>query len=436
MKYRDEEFETMPLKEMQKFQLENLQNTLNRVYERVPYYRNKFDNAGVNPADCRSLEDLARFPFTNKADLRDNYPFGLCTVPMHEVVRIHASSGTTGKPITGPYTREDVDQWAECMARNLFAAGVRFNDICQNAYGMGLFTGGLGFHQGAEKIGCAIIPASSGMTERQVLLMQDFGTTVLFSTPSYALTIAEKARDMGTDLRGLPLRVGVFGAEPWTAEMRKGIEERMNIRAMEAYGLTEMGGPGTSFDCSEQNGLHINEDHFIPEIIDPITEEVLPLGTQGELVFTAVRRQAMPLIRYRSRDITTLRREKCPCGRALIKMDKVYGRSDDMLIISGVNVFPSQIESLLLDVPEVEPQYVIILKKKGYLDTISIDVESRPEVYEAGKERIAQIEKKITGKIKGIIGISAFVRIVPPRSITRSEGKAKRVFDQRRVESR
>ncbi len=431
MKCWDDKFESMPLKGMEKFQLENLQKTLKWAYDKVPYHKNKFDNAGVKPEDCKTLADLAKFPFTVKADLRDNYPFGLCAVPMHEVVRIHASSGTTGKPITGPYTKEDIDQWAECMARNLYAAGVRSNDICQNAYGMGLFTGGLGFHQGAEKIGCAIIPASSGMTERQVLLMQDFGTTVLFSTPSYALTIAEKAKDMGIDLRGLPLRVGIFGAEPWTAEMRKEIEDRMDIHAMEAYGLTEMGGPGVSFDCSEQNGLHISEDHFIPEIIDPITEEVLPLETQGELVFTSIRRQAMPLIRYRSRDITTLRREKCACGRTLVKMDKVYGRSDDMLIISGVNVFPSQIESLLLDFPEVEPQYVIILKKKGYLDTISIDVESRPEVYEAGKEKIAEIEKKIAGKIKGIIGIGAAVRIVPPKTITRSEGKAKRVFDQR-----
>ncbi|MBW2056402.1 MAG: phenylacetate--CoA ligase [Deltaproteobacteria bacterium] len=431
MKYWDEKFETMPLKEMQEFQLKNLQETLKWVYERVPYYRNKFDNAGVKPEDCKSLEDLARFPFTNKADLRDNYPFGLCAVPMHEVVRIHASSGTTGKPITGPYTREDVDQWAECMARNLFAAGVRSSDVCQNAYGMGLFTGGLGFHQGAEKIGCTIVPASSGMTERQVLLMQDFGATVLFSTPSYALTIAEKAREMGIDMKGLPLRIGVFGAEPWTAEMRKEIEERMDIRAMEAYGLTEMGGPGTSFDCSEQSGLHINEDHFIPEIIDPVTEEVLPPGTQGELVFTAIRRRAMPLIRYRTRDITTLRREECACGRTLIKMDKVHGRSDDMLIISGVNVFPSQIESLLLDIPEVEPQYVIIIRKKGYLDTMSIDVEGKPEIYEAGKEGIAEMEKRISRKIKGIIGISAAVRIVPPKTITRSEGKAKRVLDQR-----
>ena len=433
MRYWDEKHEAMPLEQMERFQLEHLQGTLRWAYERLPYYRNKFDNAGIKPDDCTSLKDLASFPFTNKADLRDNYPFGLCAVPMHEVVRIHASSGTTGKPITGPYNKEDLDQWAECMARNLFAAGVRSNDICQNAYGMGLFTGGLGFHQGAEKIGCAVIPASSGMTERQVLLMQDFGTTVLFSTPSYALTIAERAKDMGIDLRGLPLRVGVFGAEPWTAEMRREIEERMGIRAMEAYGLTEMGGPGTAFDCSEQNGLHINEDHFIPEIIDPITEEVLPIGSQGELVFTAIRRQTMPLIRYRTRDITLLRREKCPCGRTLIKMEKVHGRSDDMVIVSGVNVFPSQIESLLLEVPEVEPQYVIILKKKGYLDTMTIDVESTPDVYEAGKDKIAEIEKKIAGKIKGMVGINAGVRIVPPKTITRSEGKARRVFDQRRT---
>jgi phenylacetate-CoA ligase len=433
MKYWDETFETMSFGEMQNYQLKNLQKTLKWVYDRVPYYKNKFDNAGVTPEDCKSLEDLASFPFTNKADLRDNYPFGLCAVPMHEVVRIHASSGTTGKPITGPYTKEDVDQWAECMARNLYAAGVRSNDVCQNAYGMGLFTGGLGFHQGAEKIGCAVVPASAGMTERQVLLMQDFGTTVFFSTPSYALTVAERAKEMGIDLRGLPLRVGIFGAEPWTAEMRREIEERMDIRAMEAYGLTEMGGPGVSFDCSEQSGLHINEDHFIPEIIDPITEEVLPLETQGEIVFTGIRRQAMPLIRYRTRDITTLRREKCSCGRTLIKMDKVYGRSDDMIIVSGVNVFPSQIESLLLDVPEVEPQYVITLKKKGYLDAMAIDVESKPEVYEAGKGTIVEIEKKISSKIKGIIGLSATVRIVPPKTITRSEGKAKRIFDQRKM---
>ena len=429
----DKEHECMPLEEMQKFQLKSLRKTIKWVYERIPFYKNKFQDMGLEPGDIKSLKDLAKLPFTVKTDLRDNYPFGLCAVPMNELVRIHASSGTTGKPITGPYTAEDVDQWAECMARNLYAAGIRSNDICQNAYGMGLFTGGLGFHQGANKIGTAVIPASSGQTERQVILMQDFRSTALFATPSYALTIAERAEEMGADVRSLPLRVGVFGAEPWTTEMRKGIEERLGIKAMEAYGLTELMGPGVSFDCIEQNGLHINEDHILPEIIDPVTEEVLPLGTMGELVFTAIQRRAMPVIRYRSRDMTKLRREKCECGRTLVKMDKVYGRSDDMLIISGVNVFPSQIESLLLEVEGIEPQYVIIVKKKGYLDSMNIDVEAKKEVYEAGKEKIAETERKVEEKIRGIVGIGAKVRLVPPKTIARSEGKAQRVIDERKM---
>jgi phenylacetate-CoA ligase len=319
------------------------------------------------------------------------------------------------------------------MARNLYAAGVRSNDICQNSYGMGLFTGGLGFHQGATRIGCAVIPISSGQTERQIVIMQDFGTTVLFSTPTYALTIAERAEEMGVKLRDLPLRVGVFGAEPWTIEMRKEIEARMGIKAMEAYGLTECGGPGTAFDCVEQSGLHLNEDHFIAEIIDPVTGDVLPYGTKGELVFTAIQREAFPVIRYRTRDITTLRREKCSCGRTLLKMDKIYGRSDDMLIIGGVNVFPSQVESILLDVKEVEPQYVLIVRKKGYLDQLHCDVEAKPETYEAGPQKIAEIEKMIENKIRGMIGIGIKMRLVPPKSITRSEGKAKRVIDERKL---
>jgi phenylacetate-CoA ligase len=429
----DKEHECMPLEEMQTFQLKNLQETVKWVDERIPFYKNTFQDMGLEAGDIKSLEDLAKLPFTVKTDLRDNYPFGLCAVPMSELVRIHASSGTTGKPITGPYTADDVDHWAECMARNLYAAGIRSSDICQNAYGMGLFTGGLGFHQGANKIGAAVIPASSGQTERQVLLMQDFGSTALFATPSYALTIAERAEEMGVDVRSLPLRVGVFGAEPWTTEMRKEIEEKLGIKAMEAYGLTELMGPGVSFDCVEQNGLHINEDHVIPEIIDPVTEEVLPLGTMGELVFTAIQRRAMPVIRYRTRDMTKLRREKCECGRTLVKMDKVYGRSDDMLIISGVNVFPSQIESLLLEVEGIEPQYVIIVKKKGYLDSMNIDVEAKKEVYEAGKEKIAETQRKVEEKIRGIVGIGAKVRLVPPKTIARSEGKAKRVFDERKM---
>jgi phenylacetate-CoA ligase len=431
--YWDEKYECMPLEEMQKFQLKGLQETVKWVYEKVPFYKNKFEDVGFEPGDFKSLDDLGKLPFTGKTDLRDNYPFGLCAVPMSEVVRIHASSGTTGKPITGPYTAEDLDQWGGCVARNLISAGVRSNDICQNAYGMGLFTGGLGLHQGASKIGAAVIPASSGQTERQVMLIQDFRSTALFCTPSYALTIAERAEDMGVDIRALPLRVGVFGAEPWTAEMRKEIEERMGVKAMEAYGLTELMGPGVSFDCSEQNGLHINEDHAFPEIIDPVTEEVLPLGTMGELVFTSLQRRAMPVIRYRTRDITTLRREKCDCGRTLVKMDKVYGRSDDMLIISGVNVFPSQIESLLLDFEGIEPQYVIVVRKKGYLDSMSIDVEAKKEVYEAGKEKIEETRRKIEEKVRGIVGIGAKVRLVPPKTIARSEGKATRVLDERKT---
>jgi phenylacetate-CoA ligase len=433
MKYWNERFETMPLEEMRRFQSEHLKMTVKWVYEKVPFYKNKFDEQGIRPEDIKTLEDLSKLPFTAKTDLRDNYPFGLCAVPLSQVIRIHASSGTTGKPITGPYTANDLEQWTECMARNLYAAGVRSNDICQNAYGMGLFTGGLGFHQGATRIGAAVIPVSSGQTERQVMILQDFGVTVLCCTPTYALAIAERAHEMGVKIRDLPLRIGCFGAEPWTIEMRKEIEQRLGIKAMEVYGLTEFGGPGTAFDCIEQNGLHINEDHFIAEIVDPVTGDVLPLGTKGELVFTAIQREAMPMIRYRTRDITTLRRVTCECGRTLIKMDKIYGRSDDMLIIGGVNVFPSQIESLLLDIPEIEPQYVIIIRKKGYLDQLHIDVEAKRETYEGGPQKIAAVEKKVEAKIRGIIGLGVKIRLVPPKAITRSEGKAKRVIDERRI---
>ena len=430
----DQTHETMDTEKMQAMQLEKLQETVKWVYERVPFYKRKFGELGVTPQDVQTLEDLGKLPFTIKTDLRDNYPFGLCAVPMDQVARVHASSGTTGKPITGPYTKEDLDQWAECMARNFAAAGVTKEDICHNAYGLGLFTGGLGFHQAVEKMGCTLIPASSGMTERQITLLKDFNATVILCTPSYALTIAEKASDMGVDLRDLPVRVGIFGAEPWTMEMRKEIEQRIGIKAHEAYGLTEMMGPGVAFDCSAQDGwLHVNEDHILPEIIDPVTEEVLPLGEKGELVFTAIQRRAMPLLRYRTRDITELKREICSCGRTLIKMKKVYGRSDDMLIISGVNVFPSQIESILLDVQEVEPQYVLIIRKKGYLDALSVDVEAKPEVYDLGEEKLKAVEKSIESKIRGIIGIGVKVRCVPPKSIERSEGKAKRVFDARNM---
>jgi phenylacetate-CoA ligase len=423
----------MPLDAMKDFQLKQLQQTVARVYEKIPYYKNKLDDLGIKPRDIKELQDLAKLPFSVKTDLRDNYPFGLCAVPMADVVRIHASSGTTGKPITGPYTAEDLEQWSDCMARNLYAAGVRSNDILQNSYGMGLFTGGLGFHQGAGKVGATVIPASSGQTERQITIMQDFGTTVLCCTPSYALTIAEKGLEMGVNFKNLRLRIGVFGAEPWTREIRKEIEERLDIKAYEAYGLTELMGPGVAFDCQAQDGfLHINEDHVLAEIVDPVTGEVLPYGTKGELVFTAIQRRAMPLLRYRTRDITLLKREKCQCGRTLIKMEKVYGRSDDMLIISGVNVFPSQIESLLLDEKRVEPQYVIIVRKKGYLDTLEVNVEAKPDIYQAGAEKIKEVEQSIETHMRGLIGIGIKVRLVSPGTIARSEGKAKRVIDERK----
>ncbi len=427
----DDKYECMPVEELEKFQLEKLQETVAWCYERLPFYKNKLDEKGVTPGDIKCLEDVGKLPVTVKDDLRENYPFGLCAVPMKDVVRVHASSGTTGKPITGPYTADDLDQWTECMARNFYAAGVRSDDIAQNAYGHGLFTGGLGFHQAACRIGCTVVPTSSGMTERQITLMQDFESTVLLSTPSYALTIAERADELGVDIRKLPLRVGIFGAEPWTIGMRKEIEDRMGIKAMEAFGLTELGGPGISYDCEAQDGLHINEDHYLAEVVDPETFEPLPLGEKGELIFTSLQRRAMPMLRYRTKDITRLRREKCICGRSFLKMDKLSGRTDDMLIISGVNVFPSQIESLLLDIPEVEPQYVLVVRKKGYLDHLTVRVEAKREIYDAGPEKEAEVEKKIVEHIKGNIGIGVRVRLVEPKLIERSEGKAKRIIDER-----
>lgn len=431
MKYWNEAAECMPEEDIRKLQLEKLRETVAWVYERVPWYRQRLDEKGVKPDDIQRLEDVAKLPMTEKTDLRDNYPFGLCAVPMAEVVRVHASSGTTGKPITGPYTKADMRQWGECMARNLWAAGTRPEDVVQNAYGYGLFTGGLGFHQGIETIGCVEVPTSSGLTERQITLMQDFKTNVLTSTPSYALTMAEQAEEMNVNIKKLPLRVGVFGAEPWSQSMRQEIEDRMGIHAMEAYGLTELGGPGVAYDCEAKDGLHVNEDYYLAEIVDPDTFEPVPAGEKGELIFTSLQRRAMPMLRYRTKDITRLRKEKCSCGRTLVRMDKVYGRTDDMLIISGVNVFPSQVESLLLDFDEVEPQYVLVVRKKGYLDHLTIRVEAKREIYEAGPEKEAEVEAKIAKHIKGMLGLSARIQLVEPKLIARSEGKAKRVLDER-----
>jgi phenylacetate-CoA ligase len=424
-------FECMPLEDLQKFQLEKLRETVAWVAARVPFYQKKFQELGITTDSVQSLEDAAKLPMTEKNDLRDNYPFGLCAVPLEEVVRIHASSGTTGKPITGPYTADDLEQWIECMARNLYSAGVRKEDIVQNAYGHGLFTGGLGFHQGATKLGSTVVPTSAGLTERQIMLMKDFGSTVLCCTPSYALTIAERAHEMKVDIHALPLRVGVFGAEPWTVPMREEIEERLGIKAQEAFGLTELCGPGVAFDCEVQEGLHINEDHFLAEVVDPQTLEPLPLGEKGELVFTSLQRRAMPMIRYRTKDITRLYRDQCACGRTLLKMEKLSGRTDDMLIISGVNVFPSQIEALLLEIDEVEPQYRLVVRKKGYLDQLVVQVEGKKEIYQAGRERRFEVEGKIAAHIKGMMGIGVEVELVEEKAIARSEGKALRVVDER-----
>ena len=427
----NDEFECMPVEELRKFQLAKLKETVSWANERIPFYRRKFEESGISAKVLKSVEDVARLPFTVKNDLRDNYPFDLCAVPMKEVVRVHTSSGTTGKPITGPYTREDLDHWTECMARNLWAAGVRADDVVQIAYGYGLFTGGLGFHQGATRVGCVIVPTSSGQSGRQLTIMGDFRSNVLCCTPSYALTLAELGQEMKVNFNDLPLRVGIFGAEFWTEAMRNEIEERLGIKAQEAYGLTEMGGPGVSFDCKVQDGLHINEDHFLAEIVDPVTLEPLPMGEKGELIFTSLQRRAMPLIRYRTRDITRLRREPCTCGRTFVKMDKVLGRTDDMLIISGVNVFPSQIESLLLEIEEVEPQYVLVIQKKGRLDKLTIQVEAKQEVWDLGPEKHAEVEEKIKDHIRGMIGVSSIPKLLEPKIIARSEGKAMRVIDER-----
>lgn len=429
-KFWDEKIETMTESEMKAFQTENLKNTLQWVYDKVPFYKKAFDEKGVKPADFQKLEDISKFPFTVKTDLRDNYPFGLCATPMSEVVRIHASSGTTGKPITGPYTAEDLAQWTDCMARGLWAQEVRPDTILQNAYGMGLFTGGLGFLQGAMKIGCAIVPSGAGMTERQIMLIKDFGTNALCCTPSYCLTIIEKAEKMGFDIKNSSLKTGHFGAEPWTDEMRVDIEARGGMHAYEHYGLTELMGPGVSFTC-EYYKIHINEDHVLPEIVDPASLTPVGLGEEGELIFTSLQRRAMPMIRYRTRDICTLRRDKCECGRSLVTMDKILGRSDDMMIISGVNVFPSQVESVLVEFREIEPIYQIRLGKKGYIDTITVECEAKKEVYDAGQQKVDELAKKISAKIQQVIGINVPVMIMAADTIERSIGKAKRVIDER-----
>lgn len=430
----NEEFETMPREALQALQLKRLQNVVKRVYDKVPFYKKRFDAADIKPKDVTSIDDLSRLPFTYKQDLRDNYPFGLFTVPMEDVVRIHASSGTTGKPTVVGYTRKDIETWSKLMARTLAAGGVTKHDIIHNAYGYGLFTGGLGFHYGAEMLGASVIPISGGNTKRQIMIMQDFGPTVLTCTPSYALHLLEVAEEMGADFKKLKLKVGVFGAEPWSDIMRKEIEKKLNIDAIDLYGLSEIIGPGVSSECLEaKDGLHVFEDHFIPEIIDPVTEEVLPPGQPGELVFTTITKEAFPVIRYRTRDISTLNYEPCVCGRTHARMARVSGRSDDMLIIRGVNVFPSQIESVLLEIEGVEPHYQITVDRDGALDILEINVEVNETVFSDEIKNLQNLEKRIEHDIKDILGVSATVKLVEPKTIQRSEGKAVRVIDKRKI---
>ncbi|MCF8037285.1 MAG: phenylacetate--CoA ligase [Desulfobacteraceae bacterium] len=430
----DIEYETMPREALESIQARRLQATVSRVYATVPFYRNKFDEAGIGPGDINSVSDLQRLPFTTKQDLRDNYPYGMFAVPMDNVVRIHASSGTTGKPTVVGYTNRDIHTWAELMARSLAAGGATRGDIVHNAYGYGLFTGGLGAHYGAEKLGASVIPVSGGNTKRQVVIMRDFGPTVLTCTPSYSLHLAEAAEDMGVSFRDLNFKCGIFGAEPWSENMRREIEEKLNLTAVDIYGLSEVIGPGVAVECQEaQAGLHIAEDHFIAEIIDPATGEVLPHGETGELVLTSITKEAFPVIRYRTRDITSLNPEPCVCGRTMIRMNKISGRTDDMLIIRGVNVFPSQIESVLMEIEGVEPHYQMEIDRKDNLDTLTIRVEVSQSAFSDEVKELQRFEDRIANEIKELFGISAVVKLAEPKTIARSEGKAARVIDRREI---
>jgi phenylacetate-CoA ligase len=417
--------------ELERLQLARLQKTVARAAARVPLYRERLRKAGIASRDVRSLDDLRRLPFTTKADFRDAYPFGLLAVPMEQIVRIHASSGTTGKPTVVAYTRRDLDTWSDVMARTVMAGGVGPGDVVHNAYGYGLFTGGLGFHYGAERVGAAVIPISGGFTDRQLMALQDFGSTVLCSTPSYALYLAEALDEAGVDARSLRLRVGFFGAEPWTEGMRQALETRLNLMALNIYGLSEVIGPGVSVECPERAGMHVAEDHFLPEVVDPVTLEAVPAGRTGELVFTTLTKEALPLLRYRTRDLTTLDRAPCACGRTLARIGRITGRTDDMLIIRGVNVYPSQVEHALTLVAGVEPHYLLVVRREGTLDDLEVRVEATAAVAAAGAEAMRGVAALARRKLHEVIGLAAEVTVVPPKTIERSVGKAKRVEDLR-----
>ncbi len=431
-RYYQDSIECASPEKIREIQDEKLVEQVKHVWENVPYYRKKMEEKGVKPEDIKGVEDLHKLPFLSKYDLRDSYPYGLLGVPKKDVVRIHSTSGTTGKRVVAYYTKGDLDLWAECCARAIVAAGGSEEDVIQVSYGYGLFTGGLGLHDGAHKVGCMTIPASSGNTERQIMFIRDLQATIICCTPSYAAYLGESMKEMGLKPEDIPLKAGIFGAEAWSEEMRHDIEKTLGIKAFDIYGLTELSGPGVAFECSEQNGMHINEDHFIAEIIDPDTEEVLPEGSQGELVFTAIDKKAFPMIRYRTRDICTLHREKCSCGRTLIRMEKPKGRTDDMLIIRGVNVFPSQIETVLLE-HGYQANYQIIVGRENNTDTLDVHVEMTPEMF---TDDITEINKRQGDLVKGMLsmlGIKAKVTLVAPKSITRSEGKAVRVIDNRKI---
>ncbi|WP_272699954.1 phenylacetate--CoA ligase family protein [Desulfovibrio sp. Fe33] len=424
--------ETLPREDLEALQLRRLQALCERVYANVPFYKKKFDEKGVKPQDIKTLKDVRLLPFTVKQDLRDQYPFGMFAVPKDQIVRIHSSSGTTGTATVVGYTKRDIENWGQLVARCLMAAGASASDTVHNAYGYGLFTGGLGAHYGAEALGATVVPMSGGSTRRQVTLLKDFAPDVICCTPSYALFLAETGLEMGIDIRDLPLRIGIFGAEPWTNEMRTEIEKKLGITAIDIYGLSEVMGPGVAIECAAaQDGLHIQEDHFLAETINPVTGEPVAPGEEGELVFTTLTKEGIPLIRYRTRDLTVLNTTPCKCGRTTARMKRVTGRSDDMLIIRGVNVFPSQIESILIDTEGLTPHYQLIVERQGNLDTLEVRVEVNEALFSDEIKSLQRVESKVMKNIKEFLGVTAKVKLVEPKSIERSLGKAKRIIDNR-----
>ncbi len=431
-RYFQKEIECAPVEKIKEMQQEKLLHQVQYVWDNVPYYRKKMEEKGVRPEDVKSLEDISKLPFLSKEDLRIAYPYGLLAVPLKDCVRIHSTSGTTGKRVVAFYTQEDIDLWNDCCARAIMAAGGTSEDVCQVSYGYGLFTGGAGVDGGSHKVGCLTVPASSGNTERQIMFIMDLKATILCCTPSYAAYLGESMREMGYGPDDIPLKIGIFGAEAWSEEMRHDIEKTLGIKAYDIYGLTELSGPGVAFECSAQKGMHINEDHFLVEVIDPDTGEVLPEGSQGELVFTSLDKKAFPLLRYRTKDICVLTREKCSCGRTHVRMMKPKGRSDDMLVIRGVNVFPSQIETVLLN-NGYAANYQIIVDRVNHTDTLDVKVEMTPEMFTDNVGEIDEMKKALSEGIKNILGIRAKVTLVAPKSIQRSEGKAVRVIDKRKI---